>query len=45
MPKRSKFTEKQTTLAFRKVESGLPVEELCLEPGVSHATFFQRSNR
>lgn len=38
--KRSKFTEEQIAFALRQFETGNRVEEVCLQMGISQATFF-----
>ena len=38
--KRSKFTEEQIAFALRQFETGNRVEEVCLQMGISEATFF-----
>ena len=39
--KRSRFTDSQIMEALKRVESGLPVPELCRDLGVSTATFYK----
>ena len=39
--KRSRFTDSQIMEALKRVESGLPVPELCRDLGVSSATFYK----
>jgi putative transposase len=39
--KTSKFTDSQIIDALKRVESGLPVPELCREVGISSATFYK----
>jgi putative transposase len=39
--KRSRFTDSQIMEAIKRVESGLPVPELCRDLGVSSATFYK----
>lgn len=39
--KRSRFTDSQIMDALKRVESGLPVPELCRDLGVSTATFYK----
>lgn len=38
--KRSKFTEEQIAFALRQAETGIRVEEVCRQMGISEATFF-----
>lgn len=38
--KRSKFSEEQIVYAIRQAEAGTPVGDLCLQLGVSDATFY-----
>lgn len=39
--KRSRFSDSQIMEALKRVESGLPVPELCRDLGVSTATFYK----
>jgi len=39
--KKSKFTEKQIAFAFRQVEAGIRVIEVCRKMGISEQTFFR----
>lgn len=39
--KRSRFTDSQIMEALKRVETGLPVPELCRELGISTATFYK----
>ena len=39
--KKSKFSDSQIMDALKRVESGLPVPELCREVGISTATFYK----
>jgi len=39
--KKSKFSDSQVMAALKRVESGLPVPELCRELGISSATFYK----
>ena len=39
--KRSRFTDSQIMEALKRVESGLPVPELCRDLGISSATFYK----
>ena len=39
--KRSRFTDSQIMEALKRVESGLPVPQLCRDLGVSYATFYK----
>ena len=39
--KKSKFSDSQIMEAFKRVEAGLPVPELCREVGISTATFYK----
>lgn len=39
--KRSRFTDSQIMEALKRVESGLPVPELCRDMGISTATFYK----
>ena len=38
--KRSRFTEEQVTFALRQHDAGTPVEDICRQLGVSHATSY-----
>lgn len=38
--KRKRFTEEQIIAALKEAESGLPVEEVCRQHGVSKASFY-----
>ena len=38
--KRSKFSEEQVAYALRQAESGTPFGDVCLQLGVSEATFY-----
>jgi len=38
--KKSRFTEEQITFALRQADSGMPVADVCRQPGVSEATFY-----
>jgi putative transposase len=38
--KKSKFTEAQIVFAIKQFESGIKVEEICRQLGISQATFF-----
>lgn len=38
--KRSKLSEEQIASALRQHEAGTPVEDVCRQLGVSHATFY-----
>ena len=39
--KKSRFTDSQIMDALKRVESGLPVPELCRDVGISTATFYK----
>lgn len=39
--KKSKFTDSQIMQALKRVETGMPVPELCREVGISVATFYK----
>ena len=39
--KQSKFTDSQIIEALKRVESGVPVPEICREYGISTATFYK----
>ena len=39
--KKSRFTDSQIMDALKRVESGLPVPDLCRELGISTATFYK----
>ena len=39
--KKSKFSDSQIMDALKRVESGLPVPDLCREVGISTATFYK----
>ena len=39
--KRSKFTDSQIMAALKKAEAGIAVPDLCLELGISVATFYK----
>lgn len=39
--KKSKFSDSQIIDALKRVESGLPVPQLCREFGISTATFYK----
>jgi len=39
--KKSRFTDSQIMDALKRVESGLPVPELCRDIGISTATFYK----
>jgi putative transposase len=39
--KRSRFTDSQIMEALKRVESGLPVPELCRDLSISSATFYK----
>ncbi len=39
--RKSKFTESQILAALRQAESGLPVNDVCRQIGVSPATFYK----
>ncbi|MDC0994076.1 transposase, partial [bacterium] len=39
--KTSKFSDSQIMEALKRVESGLPVGDLCREIGISSATFYK----
>ena len=39
--KKSRFTDSQIMDALKRVESGLPVPELCRDMGISTATFYK----
>ena len=39
--KKSKFSDSQIMYALKRVESGLPVPDLCGEVGISTATFYK----
>jgi putative transposase len=39
--KKSRFTDSQIMEALKRVESGLPVPELCRDMGISTATFYK----
>ena len=39
--KKSRFTDSQIAEAFKRVEAGLAVPELCREMGISSATFYK----
>ena len=39
--RKSRFTEHQIVGALKRVESGVPVKDLCRELGISSATFYQ----
>jgi putative transposase len=38
--KRSKFTESQILFALKQAETGVKVEEVCREMGISEAPYF-----
>ena len=38
--KKSKFTESQIVAILKQQEAGLSINDLCREPGISQATFF-----
>jgi putative transposase len=38
--KKSKFTESQIAFAIKQAETGVKVDEICRQMGVSQATFF-----
>ena len=35
-----KFSESQIVATLKKREAGIPVKEICRDPGISEATFF-----
>ncbi|HXF09016.1 MAG TPA: transposase, partial [Candidatus Acidoferrales bacterium] len=39
--RQSKFTERQILAALKQAESGLPVNDVCRQIGVSPATFYK----
>jgi putative transposase len=39
--KKSKFTDSQIMQTLKRVESGMPVPDLCREVGISVATFYK----
>ena len=39
--RKSKFTESQILDALKRVESGVPVKDVCRQLGISPATFYQ----
>ena len=43
--KRSKFSEEQIVYAIRQADAGTPVGDLCLQLGVSDATFYAWKKR
>lgn len=43
--KKSKFSDSQIMDALKRVQSGLPVPEVCRELGISTATFYQWRSR
>ena len=39
--RKSRFTDSQIMAILKQAESGMPVPELCREPGMSSATFYK----
>ena len=39
--KKSRLTDSQTMAALQRAVSGLPVPEICRQPGISNATFYK----
>lgn len=37
----SRFSDRQVLAILKQAESGIPVTELCREPGMSSATFYK----
>jgi putative transposase len=45
MPKKSNFTDERIADAVQQADAGLPVADICREPGISEATLFRWESR